>query len=147
MGLPDPSAEDARGHRGGGPCDLCCRLPGIHWPEHPELHKPPDVPCRNLVPGKGCRVHADRPMHCASFQCLWIMGFGREEMRPDLVGGYFTASDSGRLVLMTDSTRPDPRTIPAVEAFVRDWLVRRRASLVVHRAGREVGERRHDGRG
>jgi hypothetical protein len=80
-------------------------------------------------------------MHCASFQCLWLMGFGPADIRPDLVGGYFTATDSGRLVLLTDRTRPDPRTVPPVQIFVRDWLARRRASLIVHRGGEEVHER------
>lgn len=124
-----------------GTCDLCCRLPSIDWEEFPELHKPADAHCKHLVAGVGCRIHADRPMHCASFQCLWLMGFGPEELRPDRIGGFFDAVDSGELLLITDKKVPDPRTIPAVDRFIRDWRAKRRARLVVYRGGQEVRER------
>lgn len=135
---PRPFAPNPGGPRTCGPCDLCCRLPSIDWPEFPELHKPADANCRQLVRGQGCRIHADRPMHCAAFQCLWLMGFGPDELRPDRIGGFMDAADSGELYLVTDKERPDPRTIPAVERFVADWLAKRRARLVVYRAGQEV---------
>ena len=138
MASPTPGIPRASARRVCGPCDLCCRLPAIDWPEYPELRKPADAHCKHLIAGTGCRIHADRPMHCASFQCLWLMGFGPEELRPDRIGGYFDAIDSGQLMLLTDRERPDPRTIPAVEAFITDWLRRRRARLVVYRAGRAL---------
>jgi hypothetical protein len=81
------------------------------------------------------------------------MGFGPEELRPDRIGGYFDAEDSGRLILLAESDRPDPRTLPAVRRFVDEWLAKRRARLVVYRRGREVREddgrasRRGGGRG
>jgi hypothetical protein len=144
MGLPggDPRPNG----RACGSCDLCCRLPKIDWPEYPELHKPADVPCLHLELGVGCRINADRPMHCAGFQCLWLMGFGPEELRPDRIGGFFDAEDSGTLYLVTDRERPDPRDDPRVARFVRDWTARRRARLVVYRGGREVKGRRRDSR-
>jgi hypothetical protein len=77
-------------------------------------------------------------MHCASFQCLWLMGFGPEELRPDRIGGYFDALDEGLLLLLTDKDRPDPRTLPEVVRFIREWLERRKARLVVYRRGREI---------
>jgi hypothetical protein len=121
-----------------GTCDLCCKLPSIDWPEFPELRKPPNVYCRHRVAGKGCGIHADRPMHCASFQCLWLMGFGPDEHRPDRIGGFFDAVDSGKLILVTDRDRPDPRTVPGVPEFIREWLARRKMRLVVYREGRKV---------
>jgi hypothetical protein len=81
-------------------------------------------------------------MHCASFQCLWLMGFGPEDLRPDRIGGFFDAVDEGLLMLLTDRDRPDPRTLPAVRSFIDEWLRRRQARLVVYREGREVVERR-----
>ena len=137
--LPGPLAGVAR--RTCGPCDLCCKLPSIDWPEYPELHKGPDVYCKHCIPATGCAIHADRPMHCASFQCLWLMGFGPEEMRPDRVGGFMDAVDSGTLFLVADRERPDPQGIPAVARFIREWLAKRRARLVVYRGGREVRKR------
>lgn len=119
----------------------------MDWPEFPELHKPADVPCRHLDLGVGCRIHPDRPVHCASFQCLWLMGFGPEALRPDRIGGYFDATDAGLLILLADKDRPDPLALPPVAAFVAAWTARRRARLVVYRAGREVRPPRpRDGR-
>jgi hypothetical protein len=135
-----PAQEAAVARRTCGTCDLCCRLPAIDWPEYPELHKPADVPCLHLVLGRGCAIHADRPMHCASFQCLWLMGFGPEALRPDRIGGFFDAVDAGTLFLVSDRERPDPRTLPEVDAFLSDWLRRRKARLVVYRGGEKVKE-------
>jgi hypothetical protein len=70
------------------------------------------------------------------------MGFGPEDLRPDRIGGFFDAVDEGLLMLLWDRDRPDPRTIPAVRAFVDDWLRRRKARLVVYREGREVRGRK-----
>src|SRR5688500_17706439 len=140
---PRPGDAGPSGGRACGPCDLCCRLPAIDWPEYPELHKPADQRCRHSIPaGGGCAIHAERPMHCASFQCLWLMGFGPEELRPDKIGGYMDAVDSGQLFLLTDRDRPDPRTIPAVARLIEGWTGKRRARLAPYREGREGKERR-----
>ena len=138
MNPTPPAAPTGGAGRACGTCDLCCRLPSIDWPEYPELHKPADALCLHLRLGKGCAIHADRPMHCASFQCLWLMGFGPEELRPDRIGGFFDAVDAGQLFLVTDRAVPDPRTIPAVVRFIDAWRASRGADLVVYRAGREL---------
>jgi hypothetical protein len=115
---------------------MCCKLPAIDWPEYPDLKKPANVYCRHRVASQGCAIHADRPMHCASFQCLWLMGFGGEELRPDRIGGYLDAVDAGQLLLIWDRDRPDPRQIPAVRKFIDEWRARRRMELVVYRGGK-----------
>ena len=137
---PPPAPTGGAG-RACGTCDLCCRLPSIDWPEFPELHKPADALCIHLRKGKGCVIHADRPMHCASFQCLWLMGFGPDELRPDKIGGFFDAVDSGTLILVTDQAVPDPRTLPPVARFISDWNAKRRSRLLVYRGGVEVKDR------
>lgn len=121
-----------------GPCDLCCKLPAVHWPEYPELAKPANVYCRHRVAGKGCGIHPDRPMHCAAFQCLWLMGLVPQALRPDRIGGMFDAVDRGQLFLIADRDRPDPRSLPAVNAFIEAWNRRRGMRLVVYRGGRRV---------
>ena len=140
---PRPGSPGAGGGRACGPCDLCCRLPSIDWPEYPELHKPAGAYCKHCIPGGGgCAIHPDRPIHCASFQCLWLMGFGPDELRPDRIGGFMDAVDAGRMFLVTDRDRPDPRTIPAVARFIAEWTAKRRSRLVVYLEGKEVDERR-----
>jgi len=79
-------------------------------------------------------------MYCASFQCLWLMGFGPDELRPDRIGGFFDAVDAGQLLLVTGRGLPDPRSFPAVERFIDAWCAARKAKLVVYRSGREVRE-------
>lgn len=142
MTPPPPPAPSSRpAGRSCGPCDLCCKLPSIDWPEYPELEKPADEFCKHCIPATGCAIHADRPMHCASFQCLWLMGFGAEELKPDRIGGFFDAIDEGTLFLIADRERPDPRTLPAVARFIADWKARRKAKLVMYRDGKEIHER------
>ncbi len=138
---PIPPPASRPGGRSCGPCDLCCKLPSIDWPEYPELHKPADTFCKHCIPATGCAIHATRPMHCASFQCLWLMGFGSDELKPDRIGGFFDAIDSGTLFLIADRERPDPRRLPAVSRFIAEWKAQRKARLVMYRDGQEVHER------
>lgn len=143
---PKPGAPGPGGGRACGPCDYCCRLPSIDWPEYPDLHKPAGAYCKHCIPGGGgCAIHPDRPIHCASFQCLWLMGFGPDELRPDKIGGFMDAVDAGQLFLLTDRERPDPRTIPGVAQFIAEWTAKRKARLVVYRDGKVVEERRAPG--
>jgi hypothetical protein len=73
------------------------------------------------------------------------MGFGPDEMRPDRVGGYFDAQDAGPLMLIAEPSRPDPRDLPLVKAFIAEWKRRRGGKLVVARG--PVPESRRGDRG
>jgi len=64
-----------------GRCTMCCYVfevaavptRGYEW-------------CKHCAVGVGCRIYAARPPECASFYCLWRMGFGTDEDRPDRHG-------------------------------------------------------------
>jgi hypothetical protein len=85
-----------------GDCTLCCKVMAIE-----ELEKPAGAWCGHCEPGTGCRIYAQRPAECRTFDCLWLLD-------PRL-GGHWKPSVS-RLVLTTsedgieircDPDRPD----------------------------------------
>ena len=50
-----------------GTCTLCCKVFDV-----PAVKSVAGQWCRHTLPGRGCRIHADRPNHCRSFHCLWM---------------------------------------------------------------------------
>jgi hypothetical protein len=64
-----------------GTCTACCHVFEV-----------PDVPtaqyewCRHCAIGQGCRIYETRPEDCRDFHCLWRLGFGTDEDRPDRHG-------------------------------------------------------------
>lgn len=51
-----------------GTCTLCCKVYRVAV-----LAKPEGVWCGHCDIGKGCKIHATRPIHCRQFFCLWRM--------------------------------------------------------------------------
>lgn len=76
-----------------GDCRLCCKLlyigeKGTIDGEPYEFVHYPGTWCKHAIlkPGiAGCELHGTprKPLACTSFQCLWLMGCGDEEDRPD----------------------------------------------------------------
>lgn len=64
-----------------GGCTECC-----HTFQIKAVQKPPDCDCEHQVRGTGCRVYENRPEECSSYACLWLIGWGTEEDRPDRSG-------------------------------------------------------------
>ena len=132
------------GRRACGECTLCCKLPEIDWKTDPPvglppLKKPMNTLCSHCVEGKGCTIYPARPLSCAAFQCLWLMGLAPEEQRPDRIGGFFDVQGP-YLLLLADPARPDPMADPRVkrwaDAFARDR--KRRFKRVRIRTGKHA---------
>ena len=51
-----------------GECTLCCKVMAIE-----ELAKAAGSWCPHCKPGIGCRIYADRPTECQTFNCLWLI--------------------------------------------------------------------------
>jgi hypothetical protein len=64
-----------------GTCTACCFIFDIEATGSPQY-----AWCRHCAIGRGCAVYAERPEECRNFYCLWRMGFGRDEDRPDRHG-------------------------------------------------------------
>jgi len=64
-----------------GTCTECCKT-------HPvdELKKRAGKWCQFRVKGQGCRIYAQRPGGCITFDCQWLKGHGEESDRPDRTG-------------------------------------------------------------
>lgn len=61
-------------------CTVCCDVFSV-----PELEKPVNSPCQNCT-DSGCGIHKSRPNVCRDFQCAYIMGDWKIELRPDNCG-------------------------------------------------------------
>lgn len=75
-----------------GECRLCCKLLYIgekgtrpDGTRYEFVHYP-GTWCKHAGEG-GCALHGTplQPYSCKTFQCLWLLGFGREEDRPDKI--------------------------------------------------------------
>ncbi len=123
------------GGRTCGTCTLCCKLPLIDWPTdlpvgRPPLKKPRNTWCQYCNPGHGCTIYEDRPISCAGFQCLWLMGFVPEALRPDVIGGFFDVQGP-YLTLLRDPDGKNPLQDPRVTAFIERFTKTRGRRLKV----------------
>jgi hypothetical protein len=120
-----------------GECTLCCKLPLIDWQTdppvgRPPLNKPMNTLCQYCIEGKGCTIYPDRPLSCAGFQCMWLMGFMDDDMRPDKVGGFFDVQGP-YLLLLKDPARPDPMSDPRVKGWADSFARARKRRFKVVR--------------
>jgi hypothetical protein len=79
-----------------GECNLCCKTIATRQIDQNgvEFIKPEWEWCPNASrTGGGCEIYADRPQSCAKWECMWLMGFGTEEMRPDKLEAIPVARD------------------------------------------------------
>ena len=60
--------EKGTGRMCGG-CQLCCRLLPVHLDDQ---YKPAGTRCRHLRYGKGCSIHANRPLPCRTWSSRWL---------------------------------------------------------------------------
>jgi len=78
-----------------GECIVCCVYPRIN---DPELTKRGMQHCPNLtLPGEevensvfytgatnhNCKIHSTRPKMCRDYRCVWLLGHGHKNDRPD----------------------------------------------------------------
>jgi hypothetical protein len=85
-----------------GDCTLCCKVMAIE-----ELDKPAGAWCGHCEPGMGCRVYAQRPTECRTFDCLWLLDprLG-EHWKPSVSRLVLTTSEDG-IEIRCDPDRPD----------------------------------------
>jgi hypothetical protein len=75
-----------------GSCSMCCKVVSIA-----ELAKPAGQWCGHCRPGRGCGIHASRPVVCRSFYCEWIVARGLgPEWKPDKAKFLLFKTNQGR---------------------------------------------------
>jgi hypothetical protein len=65
-----------------GSCTACCKTHTVEDPAK-NFFKPMGKWCEHCTPGTGCGIYENRPPACVAFHCAWLLGFGKEEDRPD----------------------------------------------------------------
>lgn len=71
------------GDRTCGDCQACCEVQAVQ-----ELGKPYSTKCQYQC-GSGCQIYAHRPKSCQEYACLWRIGYGSDDDRPDKLGVIF----------------------------------------------------------
>jgi len=114
-----------------GSCQLCCRLLPI---PRPPLNKPAGQRCKHQRYGKGCAIHARRPLPCRTWSCRWLADPKAHDLpRPDhahyvvdMVIDYITAipQDGGEprqasvVQVWVDPDFPDAHRDPKLRAYL-----------------------------
>jgi len=68
-----------------GECQACCFAPRLD-----ELEKPSFTSCKNQGQGE-CTDYENRPTPCRDYNCMWRLGYGAKDDRPDKTGLMLTA--------------------------------------------------------
>lgn len=63
-----------------GGCTTCCKTHPIF-----RIEKHAAKWCQHCNIGKGCKIYNERPEECAGFKCQWLMGYGLDSERPDII--------------------------------------------------------------
>lgn len=117
-----------------GECTACCTIMEVA-----ELSKPQRVACSYA--SDGCRIYRDRPHSCRIWFCGWMMGFGRDEDRPDKSGVVVAppATDNGHLFIVFVTNKS---AAVSARALVQDLVTRARATNVPYGIGFSMGGKR-----
>lgn len=67
-----------------GKCTMCCWALGIDAPEQ-ELKNEPFEKCKHQC-ATGCVIYETRPSPCATYRCMWLLGWADNKDRPDRGG-------------------------------------------------------------
>lgn len=76
-----------------GDCYACCVSLGID-----ELRKYAGQSCKHLdgrIPDKRCKIYQKRPTACSAYECMWLVGWGPDWLRPHDSGLLITPYRSG----------------------------------------------------
>lgn len=118
-------------NRSCGDCQACCTVMGVT-----ELAKPQGERCRHLEVG-GCGIYGSRPESCRDFHCLWRMGLGHQDERPDKTGLVIDVTHGDLPALVIREAWPDAfeTSRPMIERLVSEghliYLVRGQSRLVL----------------
>ncbi len=97
-----------------GGCQLCCRLLPVHLDDQ---YKPAGTRCRHLRYGKGCGIHATRPISCRTWSCRWLADPDTTGMpRPDRCH-YVIDMMADEMVLQPPGDAP-PTKVPAIVVWL-----------------------------
>ena len=105
-----------------GDCTVCCEYMPIKV-----LAKSAFTPCANLVSPlkecENCTIYAERPKVCREYSCMWVVGHGDDEDRPDrcdvLVDSMIPAANALRGVPLSKDAQDTDRGSAALKRISR----------------------------
>ncbi len=134
-----------------GGCQLCCRLLPVHLDDQ---YKPAGTRCRHMRYGKGCTIHAARPLPCRTWSCRWLAdpdtaGVPRPDrchyvidmMADEMVlqpPGDAPPTKVAAIVVWIDPGFPDAHRAPELRAYLLRMAERHGAPALVRMNGRDV---------
>lgn len=110
----EPQWRSVTKGRSCGSCYACCVWLGIN-----ELKKWTGQTCKHLDgrdPAKRCSIYDKRPSACSEYKCMWLQGYGPDELQPNRSGILLTGYQSEKT--------PDSLAVTALvfdEAKAKDW--------------------------
>lgn len=96
-----------------GDCQECCRVLAVN---SETVSKPAWLRCRHQC-ATGCGVYEERPTPCAVYRCMWKLGWGPKNYRPDRLGLVVEAPGEGCGVFIKESRPGALRTKRGRKAF------------------------------
>lgn len=94
-----------------GTCTFCCTIKSVNRNDGTVL-TPANKPCLLLKQGgAGCNVYASRPALCRAYHCLWRVGAGDNDARPDQCGALIDIVDEHPLPLAKHVAQPAMLTV------------------------------------
>ena len=96
--------------RGCDGCTVCCEILEIK-----AIDKPAHEPCQYC--DKGCTIYRERPEVCARFECAWLAGNWRDELRPDRCGVmiYHDADKGYQALMFVDPDQVNPLVMEQID--------------------------------
>jgi hypothetical protein len=106
-----------------GSCAVCCKIMQV-----PEYIRAKGAWCPKARPGDprgACSIYNDRPVGCRGFACLWLLGAGSPDDRPDKLGVMFAAKGEhakGTFKVAAFEARPGRLLSPRSRELIRFLL-------------------------
>jgi len=106
-----------------GSCAVCCKIMQV-----PEFVRAKGAWCPKARPGDprgACSIYNDRPVGCRGFACLWLLGAGLDDDRPDKMGVMFAVMgdrSKGTSKAVAFESKPGRLLWPRARRFVQFLL-------------------------
>lgn len=97
-----------------GNCDLCCKVFNIE-----PTNSPKGEYCKHCK--KGCTIYDHRPDVCRGFQCGFLAGNWRKELRPDKCGVMIQHTKEGNLKALRIQDDIDPIIFEQIKFIEKNY--------------------------
>lgn len=98
-------------------CTECCTVLGVK-----ALGKSQFTPCDHCI-NQACAIYQSRPQECQTYKCLWLVGEGEPEDRPDKLGVILEITQLNLVkvqapAVIVREVRPDAFETSAARSFI-----------------------------